>query len=73
LYSEGNVFAGDTLFVGGVGRTDLPGGSMPQLLKSIHEKIYTLPGSTVIWPGHDYGPYPSSTVDQEKSSNMFTR
>ncbi len=73
LYSEGNVFTGDTLFVSGVGRTDLPGGSMTQLLKSIHEKIYTLPETTVVWPGHDYGPYPSSTVDQEKRTNMFTR
>jgi len=72
LYSEGNVFTGDTLFVGGVGRTDLPGGSMKRLLKSIHEKIYTLPGATVVLPGHDYGPYPSSTVDQEKRTNMFT-
>jgi hydroxyacylglutathione hydrolase len=72
LYSEGNVFTGDTLFVGGVGRTDLPGGSMAQLLKSIHEKIYTLPEATVVWPGHDYGPYSSSTVDQEKRTNMFT-
>jgi len=73
LYSEGHVFTGDTLFVGAVGRTDLPGGSMKQLVSSIHEQIYTLPGDTVVWPGHDYGPTPSSTVQQEKDTNPYTR
>lgn len=73
LYSDGHVFTGDTLFVGAVGRTDLPGGSSKQLLSSIQEKIYALPGSTIVWPGHDYGPYPSSTIEQEKHTNSFTR
>jgi len=73
LYSAGHIFTGDTLFVGAVGRTDLPGGSMKQLLNTIHEKIYTLPGDTVVWPGHDYGPTPSSTVQREKDTNPFTR
>ena len=73
LYTEGHVFTGDTIFVGAVGRTDLPGGSMKQLVSSIHEKIYTLPGNTVVWPGHDYGPTPSSTVQQEKDTNPYTR
>ena len=73
LYSKGHVFTGDSLFVGAVGRTDLPGGSMKQLLRSIHEKIYSLPGDTVVWPGHDYGPMPSSTVKQEKDTNPYTR
>jgi len=73
LYTNGHVFTGDTLFVGAVGRTDLPGGSSKQLLISIQERIYTLPGSTIVWPGHDYGPYPSSTVEQEKNTNPFTK
>ena len=73
LYTDGHIFTGDTLFVGAVGRTDLPGGSSKQLLTSIKEKIYTLPGSTIVWPGHDYGPYPSSTIKQEKHTNPFTR
>ncbi|MGB9441151.1 MAG: MBL fold metallo-hydrolase [Desulfobacterales bacterium] len=73
LYSDGHIFTGDTLFVGAVGRTDLPGGSSKQLLTSIQEKIYTLPGSTIVWPGHDYGPYPSSTIEREKQTNSFTR
>jgi glyoxylase-like metal-dependent hydrolase (beta-lactamase superfamily II) len=73
LYSKGHVFTGDSLFVGAVGRTDLPGGSMKHLLNSIHEKIYTLPGDTVVWSGHDYGPTPSSTVQREKDTNPYTR
>ena len=73
LYTPGHLFTGDTLFVGGVGRTDLPGGSMSQMLKSIHEKLYTLPGDTHVWPGHDYGLSPSSTISREKETNPFTR
>ena len=73
LYAEGHVFTGDSLFVEAVGRTDLPGGSSVQLLRSIKEKIYTLPGSTIVWPGHDYGPTPSSTVASEMRNNLFTR
>jgi len=72
IYADGNIFTGDTLFVGAVGRTDLPGGSMQQLLKSVHEKIYTLPGGAIVWPGHDYGESPSSTVSFEKQTNPFT-
>ncbi len=72
LYTEGHVFTGDTLFVGAVGRSDLPGGSAKTLLASIREKIYTLPGHTIVWPGHDYGSFPSSTVQQEKDTNPFT-
>ena len=72
IYVPGHVFTGDTLFVGAVGRTDFPGGSMNQLLKSIHEKVYTLPGDTIVWPGHDYGEDVSSTVDKEKRTNPFT-
>ena len=73
LYTKGHVFTGDSLFVGAVGRTDLPGGSVKQLLSSIHKKIYSLPGDTVVWPGHDYGPMASSTVRQEKDTNPYTR
>ena len=73
LYTDGHIFTGDTLFVGAVGRTDLPGGSHQQLIDSIHEKIYALPAPTIVWPGHDYGPSPSSTVQLEKDTNPFTR
>ena len=73
LYTKGNIFTGDTLFVSGIGRTDLSGGSASQLIESIHERIYTLQDETIVWPGHDYGPSPSSTVAHEKMTNPFTR
>jgi hydroxyacylglutathione hydrolase len=73
LFCNGSVFTGDTLFVGGIGRTDLPGGSLADLLQSIRERIYTLPEETVVWPGHDYGAIPRSTVAAEMRTNPFTR
>ncbi len=68
---DGNLFTGDTLFVGAAGRTDLPGGSMEQLLNSIHKKIIALPSETVIWPGHNYGASPKSTIAHEKNTNPY--
>ncbi len=52
LYTEGSLFSGDTLFNGGVGRTDLLGGSQKQLEISIRKKLFILPGQTIVWPGH---------------------
>jgi len=71
LLGDGNLFTGDTLFVGAVGRTDFPGGSMETLLRSIREKILALPEDTALWPGHDYGSRPCSTVGYEKRHNPY--
>ncbi len=71
LFGDGNVFTGDTLFVGGIGRTDLPGASVSQFMKSIKERLLTLPDDTVVWPGHDYGMKPSSTIGIEKRTNPW--
>jgi len=68
---EKNLFTGDTLFVGAVGRTDLPGGSLEELLKSIEEKLLPLPPETVVWPGHDYGDRPVSTLANEIETNPY--
>lgn len=68
---NGNLFTGDTLFVGDVGRSDLTGGSFATLLQSIKEKIIVLPGETRIWPGHDYGEMPSSTLTWEMKENPY--
>lgn len=54
LYWEGNLISGDTVFAEGIGRTDLPGGSM-RLLKQSISRILGLPDDTIIWPGHSYG------------------
>ena len=71
LYADGHLFTGDTLFVGAVGRIDLPGGSRLQLRMSFRERIFTLPADTLVWPGHDYGPAPNSTVGHEQHTNPF--
>lgn len=70
LYSAPNLFTGDTLFVGGVGRTDFPGGDGKVLSRSIKERLLTLPDQTVVWPGHGYGGA-NSTIGEEKRSNPF--
>lgn len=61
------IFTGDTLFAGGVGRTDFPGGSMRQLMHSIKTKLLPLPDETIIYPGHG----PPSTIGEEKLTNPF--
>jgi hydroxyacylglutathione hydrolase len=71
LYGRNNLFTGDTLFVGAVGRTDLPGGSLETLLQSLKDKIITLPDETVVRPGHDYGDQPTSTIGREKKTNPY--
>lgn len=73
LLCRGNLFTGDTLFVGGIGRTDLPGASHDQFMKSLQQRLMTLPDDTVVWPGHDYGPQPSSTIGLEKQVNPWLR
>ena len=73
LYMDGMVFTGDTLFVGSVGRTDFPGSSWDQLETSVRKKLYALPGDTVIFPGHNYGATPTSTIQYERRHNPFVR
>lgn len=65
--SEGILLAGDTLFAGSIGRTDLPGGDSATLLRSIREKILTLPDATRVLSGHG----PDTTVGAERRSNPF--
>ena len=72
LYAEGQLFTGDTLFVGDSGRTDLPGGHRPTLGASIR-RLMELPDETIVWPGHDYGPTASSTIGWEKRHNVNAR
>ena len=67
LTDRGAVFAGDTLFAGSIGRTDLWGGSMKDILKSLHNKLLTLPDETVVFPGHG----PVTTIGDERESNPF--
>ncbi|MGB8225169.1 MAG: MBL fold metallo-hydrolase [Polyangiales bacterium] len=64
-----NAFTGDALFIRGTGRTDFQQGSPERLYRSIHDKIFTLPDDTIIWPGHDYRGLTFSTVGEEKRNN----
>ncbi len=64
---DNNVFVGDTLFAGSIGRSDLPGGSHETLINSIKEKLFPLGDSTLVYPGHG----PSTTIEEEKKYNPF--
>jgi hydroxyacylglutathione hydrolase len=61
------LLAGDTLFAGSVGRTDLPGGDTKQLLRSIHDRVMVLPEDVLVVPGHG----PNTTIAEEMDSNPF--
>lgn len=61
------LFAGDTLFAGSIGRTDLWGGSYPEIMRSIHAKLLSLPDETIVFPGHG----PTTTLAEERETNPF--
>jgi hydroxyacylglutathione hydrolase len=67
LPSESLLLAGDTLFAGSVGRTDLPGGHYGKLIRSIRERLLPLPDATLVIPGHG----PETTIGEERFSNPF--
>jgi hydroxyacylglutathione hydrolase len=72
FYGEGAIFTGDALFVGGCGRTDFPGGDARTLYHSL-QRIAALPEETRVYPGHDYGATPSSTVGWERATNPYLK
>jgi glyoxylase-like metal-dependent hydrolase (beta-lactamase superfamily II) len=61
------LFAGDTLFAGSIGRTDLPGGDLPTMMHTLRAKLLTLDDDTVVLPGHG----PSTTIGRERAANPF--
>ncbi len=65
--AEKKLIAGDTLFAGSIGRTDLPGGSFEKIIRSLHDKVLELPDDTVVIPGHG----PLTTIGDERQSNPF--
>ena len=67
------LVAGDTLFVQGCGRVDLPGGDSDTMYRTLTQKLARLPRETVLYPGHDYGPSPTSTIGDELDSNFYMR
>ncbi len=69
LYTKGHLFAGDTLFSGSIGRTDLPGGDFDTLISSVRQKIFPLDDDTIVYAGHG----PETTIGREKATNPFLR
>ena len=65
--ADKKLIAGDTLFAGSIGRTDLPGGSMQKILHSLHDTVLALPDETLVVPGHG----PLTTICEERESNPF--
>ena len=73
LLVDGKVLTGDTLFVGECGRTDLPGGSSKDLYHSLFDKLTKLDDNYAVYPGHDYGSRPQSTIGLEKKTNYVLK
>ncbi len=65
--AQEKLIAGDTLFAGSIGRTDLPGGSLEKIMKSLHQRVLALPDPTIVVPGHG----PLTTIGEERESNPF--
>jgi len=69
LYTPGHLFVGDSLFMGSIGRTDLPGGDYDTLISSIKTKLLNLDENTIVYPGHG----PETSIANEKRMNPFLR
>ena len=67
--AERRLIAGDTLFAGSIGRTDLPGGSFKKIMNSLHGQVLALPDETIVVPGHG----PATTIGEERETNPFLR
>ena len=69
LRIPGAVLTGDTLLIGGSGRTDFPGGDAGAQYDAVTQRLFRLPDDTIVWPGHDYKDRSSSTIGAERSGN----
>jgi glyoxylase-like metal-dependent hydrolase (beta-lactamase superfamily II) len=67
--AEKLLIAGDTLFAGSIGRTDLPGGSFEKIMRSLHQQVLALPDETVVIPGHG----PKTTIGDEREGNPYLK
>ena len=69
--AQGQLICGDTLFINGCGRCDLPGGDATVMYHTLYNIIKKLPDSTTVWPGHNYGPTPFATIGEQKATNPY--
>jgi glyoxylase-like metal-dependent hydrolase (beta-lactamase superfamily II) len=70
---DGNLISGDTLFVNSCGRVDLPGSDPEAMYHSLNQTLRNLDDATVVYPGHAYAPESSTTIGEQKRTNMFMR
>lgn len=70
LVGDGKIFSGDTLFVGNCGRVDLPGGNARELYHSLFDIVSKMDERFLLYPGHNYGSSPTSTIGKEKKTNF---
>jgi glyoxylase-like metal-dependent hydrolase (beta-lactamase superfamily II) len=70
---DGKLVSGDTLFVQGCGRVDLPGGDPEEMHRTLTQRLAALPDDTLLYPGHDYGDRPASTFRDERRDNVYMR
>src|SRR5262249_2948838 len=68
-----SLVSGDTLFIGGCGRVDLPGGNSEQMYYSLNQVLGKLPDATLLYPGHNYASRPVSSIGEEKQGNVYMR
>ena len=68
---EDRLISGDTLFISGCGRVDLPGGNPDQMYDSLTNKLAKLPPQTILLPGHNYDPVPTATMAEVKARNPY--
>ncbi len=69
FFAGDRIFTGDSLLIGGCGRTDFQQGDSGQLFDSIHNQIFSLPDEVIVYPGHDYNGNTQSTVGEERKNN----
>lgn len=73
LVNGERLVSGDTLFINGCGRVDLPGSDPEKMYESLTQKLAKLPDETILYPGHDYADRPTSTIGAEKQTNYYLR
>jgi len=70
---EGRIVSGDTLFIDGCGRVDLPGGNPEQMYYSLTQKLMALPDDMILFPGHNYAPLKQASIGDQKKTNPYLR
>lgn len=73
FFVEDRLVSGDTLFVGGCGRVDLPGSDPAEMLETLTKRLSAFEDGVVLFPGHDYGPTATSTLGTERKTNVYMR